>query len=121
MCLTVRVLRQLTGAIMRNYQIDGVQWLISLYENGLNGILGDEMGLGKTIQVRRRCCRGHKRENMRNICPSVGSTSIPTFSRTCRKYGMQKQTQTCVHDDVHRYIHVLYLRYRTRARAHKSS
>jgi hypothetical protein len=42
---------QLTGATMRNYQIDGVQWLISLYENGLNGILGDEMGLGKTIQV----------------------------------------------------------------------
>mmetsp|Transcript_20851 Transcript_20851/g.69606 ORF Transcript_20851/g.69606 Transcript_20851/m.69606 type:complete len:742 (-) Transcript_20851:72-2297(-) len=41
----------LTGAVMRHYQIDGVQWLISLYENGLNGILADEMGLGKTIQV----------------------------------------------------------------------
>ncbi len=24
--------------------------MVSLYENGLNGILGDEMGLGKTIQ-----------------------------------------------------------------------
>jgi ATP-dependent DNA helicase len=36
---------------MRDYQLDGVQWLISLYENGLNGILGDEMGLGKTLQV----------------------------------------------------------------------
>jgi ATP-dependent DNA helicase len=31
--------------------VDGVQWLISLYENGLNGILADEMGLGKTLQV----------------------------------------------------------------------
>ena len=36
---------------MRDYQITGMQWLISLYENGLNGILGDEMGLGKTLQT----------------------------------------------------------------------
>ncbi|KAI0232907.1 putative ATPase [Massospora cicadina] len=41
----------LTGAVLRDYQVDGVQWLISLYENGLNGILADEMGLGKTIQT----------------------------------------------------------------------
>ena len=36
---------------MRDYQINGLQWLISLYENGLNGILADEMGLGKTLQT----------------------------------------------------------------------
>jgi len=35
---------------MRPYQRVGVHWLVGLYENGLNGILGDEMGLGKTIQ-----------------------------------------------------------------------
>ncbi|CED83093.1 Chromatin remodeling complex WSTF-ISWI, small subunit [Phaffia rhodozyma] len=40
-----------TGAVMRDYQIQGLQWLISLYENGLNGILADEMGLGKTLQT----------------------------------------------------------------------
>lgn len=40
-----------TGGIMRNYQLEGLDWLISLYENGLNGILADEMGLGKTIQT----------------------------------------------------------------------
>ena len=28
----------------------GVHWLIALYENALNGILGDEMGLGKRVQ-----------------------------------------------------------------------
>ncbi len=27
----------------------GLNWLISLYETGLNGILADDMGLGKTI------------------------------------------------------------------------
>lgn len=29
----------------------GLQWLVSLYNNKLNGILADEMGLGKTIQT----------------------------------------------------------------------
>uniref|UniRef100_A0A1A8PKJ5 Chromodomain helicase DNA binding protein 2 n=1 Tax=Nothobranchius pienaari TaxID=704102 RepID=A0A1A8PKJ5_9TELE len=36
---------------MRDYQVRGLNWLISLYENGINGILADEMGLGKTIQT----------------------------------------------------------------------
>ena len=29
-----------TGGIMRSYQLEGLYWLRSLYENGLNGILG---------------------------------------------------------------------------------
>jgi SNF2 family DNA or RNA helicase len=32
-------------------QIKGLEWLLSLYNNNLNGILADEMGLGKTIQT----------------------------------------------------------------------
>ena len=40
----------LSGGKLTNYQLDGLNWLISLYERGLNGILADEMGLGKTIQ-----------------------------------------------------------------------
>ena len=36
---------------MRDYQIHGLNWMIGLYENGINGILADEMGLGKTIQA----------------------------------------------------------------------
>lgn len=39
------------GGTMRQYQLEGLEWLTSLYENGLNGILADEMGLGKTIQT----------------------------------------------------------------------
>ncbi|XP_035710091.1 chromatin-remodeling complex ATPase chain Iswi isoform X2 [Folsomia candida] len=36
---------------MRDYQIRGLNWLINLLENGINGILADEMGLGKTLQT----------------------------------------------------------------------
>lgn len=39
-----------TGGTLKNYQLEGLEWLVSLYENGLNGILADEMGLGKTLQ-----------------------------------------------------------------------
>ncbi|KAL8123801.1 ATP-dependent DNA helicase DDM1 [Apium graveolens] len=41
----------LTGGKLKPYQIKGVKWMISLWQNGLNGILADQMGLGKTIQT----------------------------------------------------------------------
>eukprot|EP00741_Cyanophora_paradoxa_P019850 tig00000217_g19158.t1 len=43
--------KSLVGGQLRQYQLQGLQWMVSLYNNGLNGILADEMGLGKTIQV----------------------------------------------------------------------
>ena len=39
------------GGQMRDYQLLGLNWLISLQENGMNGILADEMGLGKPLQA----------------------------------------------------------------------
>ncbi|XP_044162211.1 SWI/SNF-related matrix-associated actin-dependent regulator of chromatin subfamily A member 5-like [Bufo gargarizans] len=39
------------GGTLRDYQVRGLNWLVSLYENGINGILADEMGLGKTLQT----------------------------------------------------------------------
>ncbi|BES99295.1 SLIDE [Nesidiocoris tenuis] len=39
------------GGELRDYQVRGLNWMISLYENGINGILADEMGLGKTLQT----------------------------------------------------------------------
>jgi ATP-dependent helicase STH1/SNF2 len=41
----------LKGGDMKGYQIYGLNWMVSLYNNNLNGILADEMGLGKTIQT----------------------------------------------------------------------
>lgn len=36
----------LVGGKLMPYQLEGLQWLISLWENGISGILADEMGLG---------------------------------------------------------------------------
>ena len=34
-------------ATLKEYQLKGLNWLGTLYEQGINGILADEMGLGK--------------------------------------------------------------------------
>jgi ATP-dependent helicase STH1/SNF2 len=69
--ISEKVTRQphlLIGGTLKEYQIKGLQWMVSLYNNRLNGILADEMvsclctvfslcakissqGLGKTIQT----------------------------------------------------------------------
>lgn len=36
---------------LRDYQIEGLNWLINMHENSINCILADEMGLGKTLQT----------------------------------------------------------------------
>lgn len=39
------------GGVLRPYQLEGLEWMKVLYENGVNGMLADEMGLGKTVQI----------------------------------------------------------------------
>ena len=39
---------------MRPYQLEGLNWMVRLQENGVNGILADEMGL---VRVLLHCCR----------------------------------------------------------------
>ena len=34
---------------MRDYQLQGLNWMIHLYDNGINGILADEKGLGLSL------------------------------------------------------------------------
>lgn len=46
----VNGVKELNGTL-RNYQVTGVNYLLSLSEMNFGGILADEMGLGKTIQV----------------------------------------------------------------------
>jgi SNF2 family DNA or RNA helicase len=41
----------LVKATLRPYQIQGVQWLLEHYSNGLGSCLADDMGLGKTLQT----------------------------------------------------------------------
>ncbi|KAF6263561.1 SNF2 family N-terminal domain-containing protein [Scenedesmus sp. NREL 46B-D3] len=44
------------GGQLREYQMQGLRWLVGLTQRGLNGILADDMGLGKTLQVISMVC-----------------------------------------------------------------
>uniref|UniRef100_A0A5S6PYK1 Uncharacterized protein n=1 Tax=Trichuris muris TaxID=70415 RepID=A0A5S6PYK1_TRIMR len=74
---------------MRDYQIRGLNWMISLFENGINGILADEMGLGKTLQtISLIGYMKHYRTHMSNphlvICPkSTLRNWVNEFNRWC--------------------------------------
>jgi chromodomain-helicase-DNA-binding protein 7 len=35
--------------LLRDYQLDSLNWMIEAYYSGRNVLLADEMGLGKTI------------------------------------------------------------------------
>jgi chromodomain-helicase-DNA-binding protein 1 len=42
----------LKGGLLRDYQMESLNWMIYSWLNNTNIILADEMGLGKTVQVR---------------------------------------------------------------------
>lgn len=48
--LTVKQPKMLM-ATLKEYQLKGLNWLATLYEQGINGILADEMGLGKVCKI----------------------------------------------------------------------
>ncbi len=76
------------GVPLREYQRDGIAWLLFLRRHGLHGILADDMGLGKTVQalaavfvdaVEQVCasrigCKGGEMP-FHCLCPSRGRAS----------------------------------------------
>jgi len=63
---------------LKAYQIEGVNWMINLYNNNMSGILADEMGLGKTIQVIGLIC--HLIEHKNNPGPYLVIAPLSTLS-----------------------------------------
>eukprot|EP00268_Persea_americana_P041389 TRINITY_DN411_c0_g1_i8.p1 TRINITY_DN411_c0_g1~~TRINITY_DN411_c0_g1_i8.p1 ORF type:complete len:3251 (-),score=826.21 TRINITY_DN411_c0_g1_i8:3204-12956(-) len=66
----------LQGGKLREYQMNGLRWLVSLYNNHLNGILADEMGLGKTVQVISLICYLMEMKNSRGPFLVVVPSSV---------------------------------------------
>ncbi len=70
--------KSLTGGKLKSYQLQGLQWLVSLHNNCLNGILADEMGLGKTIQTIALFCYLMEKKN--NDGPFLVVVPLSTIS-----------------------------------------
>ena len=75
----------LVGGKLTNYQLDGLNWIISLYERGLNGILADEMGLGKTIQsIAFLAYLKQFQKKNGYFLVVVPKSTMPNWSRECK-------------------------------------
>ncbi len=80
-CVREQVVEQpslMVNGQLKEYQIKGLEWLVSLYNNNLNGILADEMGLGKTIQT--IALLTHLIEHKRNNGPYLIIVPLSTMS-----------------------------------------
>jgi SNF2 family DNA or RNA helicase len=70
--------KMIKGGTLKSYQLIGLNWMVSLYNNNLNGILADEMGLGKTIQTISLFC--HLIECKGNEGPFLVVVPLTTIS-----------------------------------------
>ena len=66
------------SGILKNYQLIGLEWMVSLYNNKLNGVLADEMGLGKTIMTIALFC--YLMEHKKNYGPFMIVVPLATLS-----------------------------------------
>lgn len=62
------------NAELREYQIRGYRWMMTLAKNSLGGILADDMGLGKTLQtivyIKAMLARNTEKRHFLIVCPS---------------------------------------------------
>ena len=78
----------LTGVELRPYQLEGLRWLVDMYDKGVSAILADEMGLGKTLQTIAFLAHLKFERNVQGphlvVCPmSVLATWTSEFKRFC--------------------------------------
>jgi SNF2 family DNA or RNA helicase len=84
----------LVGGDLKEYQLGGLQWLVSLYNNRLNGILADEMGLGKTIQTISLIA--YLIEIKQNLGPYLVIVPLSTLSNWVNEFAKWLPAATCI-------------------------
>ena len=96
---------------MRPYQLEGLNWMIKLHDNNINGILADEMGLGKTLQS--ISLLAYLRETRNIVGPHIVIVPKSTVSnwlrefkrwcpciRTVRLQGSKEERALAIRDDL---------------------
>mmetsp|Transcript_15154 Transcript_15154/g.46849 ORF Transcript_15154/g.46849 Transcript_15154/m.46849 type:complete len:589 (-) Transcript_15154:74-1840(-) len=76
----------MTGGTLKGYQVEGLRWLATLFENGLSGILADEMGLGKTIQVIALVAHVREKRVKGPICIAAPLATLPNWMNEFKKW-----------------------------------
>jgi chromodomain-helicase-DNA-binding protein 7 len=94
------------GHKLRDYQVDGVNWLSSCYYKGTGAILADEMGLGKTVQIVSYLEHLFRVEKLHG--PFLVVVPLSTIEHWRREFEGWTDMQCCVyHDRQVRYVSLL--------------
>ncbi|RDL35755.1 uncharacterized protein BP5553_06367 [Venustampulla echinocandica] len=72
------------GGKMRDYQLEGLTWMLEICTQGMSGILADEMGLGKTIQTISLIA--HLREKEEYLGPHLIIAPLSTLSNWIEEF-----------------------------------
>lgn len=76
---------------LRDYQVDGLHWLINMKNANCGAILADEMGLGKTIQTLSMLASLDKTEPCLIVCPS---SLMDNWQKEAKRF--TPQLKTCI-------------------------
>eukprot|EP00956_Cyclotella_meneghiniana_P036929 scaffold132714_cov60-Cyclotella_meneghiniana.AAC.1 len=85
------------GHKLRDYQVDGVNWLSSCYYKGNGAILADEMGLGKTVQIVSYLEHLFRVEKLHG--PFLVVVPLSTIEHWRREFEGWTDMQCCVYHD----------------------
>jgi superfamily II DNA or RNA helicase len=74
-------------AALRPYQQVGFNWLASLYEHRLGGVLADDMGLGKTLEALTLMCYAKEQGSAAGPFLVIAPTSVvQNWEAECRRF-----------------------------------
>lgn len=89
--------RYKNGNMLRPYQLQGINWLLSQWYRGVNCILADEMGLGKTVQVVATLEHLRTRESLRG--PFLIVAPLSTIGHWHREVETWTDMNVCTYYD----------------------
>ena len=85
---------------LRDYQVDGLNWLLSCYYKRHGCILADEMGLGKTVQIVTYLEHLVRVENIEG--PFLIVVPLSTIEHWRREFSGWTDTKVCIYHDKER-------------------
>ena len=73
-------------ATLRDYQLEGLNWLSFLWDNGFGGILADDMGLGKTLQTLAMFGRARENRETRRFLVVAPTSVLTNWVAECHRF-----------------------------------
>ncbi len=86
------------GNKLRDYQVEGVRWMLACWYRHRGCILADEMGLGKTVQVTAVLEHIHRVENLRG--PFLIVVPLSTIEHWRREVETWTDMTLCMYHDI---------------------